>query len=262
MRAECLVLLAICIALISSKSLSEFRIFNGNDASEGEFPYQASFRKKDAIEGYRHFCGAVIINNRFLLTAAHCCYFGFKGVGDAIVVVGALRRSGDGITMDVNKVTPHEDHDVWTMKNDIGLIRTVKNIIFSDELQPIALPIEYDVVDKKQLIASGWGKVGTETRPVLLQYVEVLALNLDECKKSHHSTISNRVYDSNVCTYGKFNASPCEGDSGERIKFKRNSNEIYHFYITNIGGPLVDPIHRTLVGLVSWGSKASENKIS
>lgn len=213
MIVERIILLAICITLASAKGLSQFRIYSGSDAIEGEFPYQASFRPKTVNNNYEHTCGAAIINHRFLLTAAHCCYFGFKGVGDAIVVVGALHRSGDGISMDIDKITPHKDHDQDTNLNDIALIRTVKNIIFSNELQPIALPIEYNVADDRKMIISGWGEIGPDIDPFVLQYVEVPTLTLEECRNIYNDS-PTYIYDSSICTLGKYNANPCVGDSG------------------------------------------------
>lgn len=65
MLAKVLVLSAVVALAIASPF--EGRIVGGDDASPGQFPYQISLRIKDS-----HTCGGSIIDNEWILTAAHC----------------------------------------------------------------------------------------------------------------------------------------------------------------------------------------------
>ncbi|GIY40332.1 trypsin-1 [Caerostris extrusa] len=47
------------------------KIVGGEKAKENEFPFQASLQKWSRF-GYFHTCGAVLIADEWLLTAAHC----------------------------------------------------------------------------------------------------------------------------------------------------------------------------------------------
>ena len=47
--------------------MRQARIKGGNSAKVGEFPWLVSVRVNGG-----HFCGGSLINNRFVLTAAHC----------------------------------------------------------------------------------------------------------------------------------------------------------------------------------------------
>ena len=47
------------------------RIVGGNQAYQGEFPYQISLQRS-GILGYSHSCGGSIYSNMTILNAAHC----------------------------------------------------------------------------------------------------------------------------------------------------------------------------------------------
>lgn len=210
MRAGILISFAVCIAVASSKIESQFRIFDGSDAVEGQFPYQAAIRSK---HDNKHHCGAAILNKRYLLTAAHCTKFDYSKPDYIKVVVGALHRSNGGVVMEVDKITPHKEFDPFYLKNDIALIRTAKEIKFNDQVQPIPLPTE-DIDEGKSLVVSGWGKTGPNSRPDILQHIEVRTMDSDECDKFFKDNYSFYLYSTNVCAKSANKKSTCQGDSG------------------------------------------------
>lgn len=153
----CLVVFAI-LSVTVAKHLYEPRIRKGQDAEEGQFPYTVSLRSR----GEYHYCGATILSARFLLTAAHCCRLGYAKPENVMAVVGALRQSVGGVRYDLDTITAHEKFNLETMKTsiyDVGILRTVKEIIFTNLIQPIALT-KVDLPDDRptQVITSGWGK--------------------------------------------------------------------------------------------------------
>lgn len=52
---------------LGAKSNWDGRIVGGKDADIEDFPYQVSLRFLDD-----HFCGASILSEKYVLTAAHC----------------------------------------------------------------------------------------------------------------------------------------------------------------------------------------------
>lgn len=132
------------------------RIVGGKDVKEGQIPYQVSLRLPAAD---LHFCGGAIISNRFILTAAHCMADLESRPRFVIAVVGSV-HTNQGIRIKIDKITSHEDWNRTKHINDISLLRTAVVIIFSDNIQPIALPSKQNLppVENTRALLSGWGK--------------------------------------------------------------------------------------------------------
>ena len=54
------------------QQVGQGRIVGGEEAVDGEFPWQVSLRQITGI-GATHFCGGSVIDKDWVLTAAHCC---------------------------------------------------------------------------------------------------------------------------------------------------------------------------------------------
>lgn len=129
------------------------------------------------------------MTKRFLLTAAHCTTGLNLYPSLFVAVVGANRRHFDGVTYRLNKVMRHEEFNLYSISNDISLLRTAKEITFTANIQPIALPKQNDLGNTRVVI-SGWGKRGANKilLPSVLQYAELTTLNHQECEKRFEGT--------------------------------------------------------------------------
>ena len=58
---------------IQSNSERHNRIVGGENAEKGEFPWQISLRRKSS-NTWRHTCGGSLLNEQWVLTAAHCVH--------------------------------------------------------------------------------------------------------------------------------------------------------------------------------------------
>lgn len=141
------------------------RIFGGEGASIGQFPYQVSLQLRSSGDNFVHFCGGSIMTSRYVLTAAHCFIERFPELSNYRVVVGAhdVHGSDDGTAHGIGRFTLHQDYSIniteinGTILNDIALIETDSPIRFNKLVAPIALHAKF-FEDGTRAIASGWGR--------------------------------------------------------------------------------------------------------
>lgn len=173
MKTINVILLAFCAVLASfnEAKVIDFpgvdvtRIVGGEDAEEGQFPYQVSLRRRGIIDG--HFCGGSIVSSRFVLTAAHCTQQQNSRPRNVIVVVGALDRFEGGTPMDVEQIINHPKYNPSQNLHDISLIFTKEAIEFSKLVQPIALPKTRFVAEQDtSIVLSGWGRTWVSHIPL------------------------------------------------------------------------------------------------
>lgn len=133
---------------------SAFGFVGGKNAHEGQFPYQVSLRKK---ENNQHYCSGSILSSHFVLTSAYCV-FEYHGRPQRIyLVVGALYRLEGGVDVDISKITIPRYFSRHTMREDIALLRTVQEIVFTNLIQPIPLPTQNLPEQNVAVHVAGWG---------------------------------------------------------------------------------------------------------
>lgn len=106
------------------------RIVNGETARQ-IIPYQASLRvsiRDRASFGRGHTCGAVLITDRVLLTAAHCLYDDaqLRTAFDLRVALASLNRnhySAETIVRPLRRIVVHPEYRrSQSVRHDIGIL--------------------------------------------------------------------------------------------------------------------------------------------
>lgn len=142
--------------LLKTISTHSERIVGGKDAPAGEFPYQASLRGNN---GKTPFCGGTIIAKRFILTAAQCTQRHHSQPKNVQVVVGARLLSSGGTHYALDRIVNHPRFNILTIENDVSVLRTVRSITWTRNIQRIALPESGLPIHGDLLaIVSGWGQ--------------------------------------------------------------------------------------------------------
>ncbi|XP_037871589.1 chymotrypsin-2 [Bombyx mori] len=198
------------------------RVVGGVTVPDGRIPYQASLRTLFNS----HFCGGSILNEKWVLTAAHCT------VGQSHltmqVVVGTNNLHIGGEHHSVESIIIHSDYNSMAISNDVSLVKVSNDIVFNDNVQSIQLPDD-DTDVGADVMLSGWGRLSYPgVYPNHLQMLNLTSLSVELCQDIFVGI--NPVFSTQICAMTKVGEGACHGDSG---------------------GPLVEG--NTVVGVVSWG---------
>ncbi|OWF48873.1 chymotrypsinogen A-like [Mizuhopecten yessoensis] len=218
------------ITIYPSTVNPRLRIVGGQSALEGEWPWQVSFHD---VTG--HFCGGSLINDQWVVTAAHCLQR--HTPTDVTIYLGEHHL--DNVTGNENKLTTSEwvVHPTYAPSqrgtpNDIALVKLDRAVdITGNYVRTACLPGSMDVFDETDhCVISGWGNSMGTADEKYLQHISVPITPSSACNDSWNGVINN----GHVCV-GHGDVGACGGDSG---------------------GPLVclRDDHYILVGVTSWGS--------
>jgi secreted trypsin-like serine protease len=179
--AASLVLAAIVLPLHSGLALSgsdsgsgsggAARVVGGEPPAEGRYPFVASLQKVGATGASAHFCGGSLIDETWVLTAAHC----LRSVtaGEFRVVVGATRLSaGDGQVRSPAeiRIAPGYDGDS-THGADVALVRLSAPVDGIEPVEPVRPSERARWEPGDRAVVVGWGvtsEAGTAASDELL----------------------------------------------------------------------------------------------
>lgn len=186
----------------------EERIVGGDVAEPNSIPYQVSFEDSGS-----HICGGSVINEDFVLTAGHCCYYGSAEYSTVVAGEHDLGEdSGKEQRRDVAEIISHEDFDYSTISNDVCLLRLAEPFELNDDVKAVALPEQGQLFESGSAIVSGWGTLhsGDFSLPDLLHVVEVPIVTDEDCADAYGNDL---IADQMICA-GESGKDSCQGDSG------------------------------------------------
>nr|XP_030705858.1 kallikrein-7-like [Globicephala melas] len=193
------------------------KIIDGMPCLTGAQPWQVAL-----LRGNQLYCGGVLVNEHWVLTAAHCLMNSYNvHMGSEDLSRGQKIRA----TMSFR----HPDYSTQSQANDLMLVKLRTPAKLSSTVKKVNLPSRCEPPGTTCTV-SGWGTTTSPiaTFPEKLMCTDVDIISSEDCRKVYR----NLLGDSMLCA-GIPNSSTnaCNGDSG---------------------GPLM--CKGTLQGLVSWGA--------
>ncbi|XP_061466899.1 prothrombin [Rhineura floridana] len=228
------------------------RIVKGSDSELGSAPWQVMLFRRSPQE---LLCGASLISDRWVLTAAHCIFYppwdkNFTK-DDLLVRIGKYNRkiyerNMEKIVM-LEKIIIHPKYN-WkeNLDRDIALLLLKKPIPFSDYIHPVCLPTK-EIVQSLMLSGykgrvTGWGNLfetwtsGGAPLPSILQQVNLPIVPQDTCRASTKIKITDNMFCAGYSPEDSQRGDACEGDSGGPFVMKSPTDNRWY-----------------QVGIVSWG---------
>lgn len=226
--------LLVILALAESDSRSKYaRIVGGRDATDVPWIVPFIHHKTGSVYG-NQFCAGTIINESWVLTAAHCTinrepsrFYIWAGVVD-------LRDTSSGQSRDILTIHSHEDYNSRTLVNDISVIELESPLELNDDVVAIDIANVGNPEDTGQEYSiAGWGsldKAGKKFPHVLQELEGVPHYDIRACKQR----LTDISLTTHICAGGNTGYDACTGDSGGPMWLYVNSTPM-------------------LYGITSWG---------
>lgn len=176
---------------------------------DGQVPWQAALFVKGSFQ-----CGGSILNDRWILTAAHCVKQ--NGIivdpNETDILLGSVLLNS-GVLYRMHHIAVHSRYleGGYGQVFDIAVMQTLNvRIKFTPNIQPIPLS-DKTIRAGVTATASGWGRTSTGSTPLNLQVLQVKTISYDDCKKVFGSILFDFT---SFCTLTQAGQGICYGDSG------------------------------------------------
>uniref|UniRef100_A0A1L8EIQ4 Putative trypsin-like serine protease n=1 Tax=Haematobia irritans TaxID=7368 RepID=A0A1L8EIQ4_HAEIR len=234
------------ISTLETQAIWTKKFLAKREAVPHSAPYVVSIQLMTPNEGLVHYCAGTIINQHWILTAAHCLT-NPQMVANSVIVAGChdIHSRDESQNVQLRHIDYYVRHELYlggANPYDIALIYTKEPLIFDKFVQPANLP-EQDAMPDGYGTLYGWGNVSMTIVPKYphkLQQANMPILDLELCEQVLASS-GMQLHETNLCT-GPLTGgvSICTADSGGPL-------------IQNVDNGIYGEAIHTVIGIVSWG---------
>ncbi|CAC5367331.1 Trypsin beta,Trypsin delta/gamma-like protein CG30031,Trypsin alpha,Chymotrypsin-like serine proteinase [Mytilus coruscus] len=189
------------------------KIVGGSNADITTYPWQVSLQMRSG-SGWYHICGGSIIDNNWIVTAAHCV--DGSSANTLRIAAGMTKLSDTSRTVrSLARIIMHPNYSSSRpgYPNDIALLELSQSLTFGATMNKIAVPTTQDFTGSTCSL-SGWGRLsGSGSSPDNLKDVQMTIISNSECSTRWASVTGAAINDGNICIL-ESGKSACSGDSG------------------------------------------------
>nr|XP_015803106.2 granzyme A isoform X1 [Nothobranchius furzeri] len=203
------------VILLTASSGHSSEIINGKEVQQHSLPFMA------LLENDKPMCGGVLIDPKWVLTAAHC-----RDIKTVLLGVHSIKDKAKEKNFrqvrKVKKSIPHPCFDKDERVNDLRLLKLDKAVKLTKWVS--ALKLNYNVKEPtagSRCLVAGWGKTNNRVDKMsdVLMSVNVTVIDRVKCNSPDYYNFNPVITKSMICagSDGKNVADSCQGDSGGPI---------------------------------------------
>ncbi|XP_031327655.1 CLIP domain-containing serine protease 14D-like [Photinus pyralis] len=233
------------------------RLLGGNIASLFEVPWMALL-SYETPNGTEFRCSGSVINNRYILTSAHCLSknreIKLKEVrcgehnlntlvdceGEDVTAYNTKMCAPPVQDIGIEEIIAHPGYNLKSFTNDIGLIRLERPLnVVAENVQPICLPVYTTLKNTTRwFTVTSWGLTGVKSAE--LHKITNEIVSQEQCQKAYAPVLPMQINEDHLCATQK-HEQICYGNSGDPLQIE-----------TILDGD----IHNVQYGIFSFGPRS------
>ncbi|XP_034450823.1 granzyme K-like isoform X3 [Hippoglossus hippoglossus] len=199
-----------CMVLLIVHSSDGSEIISGTEVTPHSLPYMA------LLQTTTQYCGGILIDESWVLTAAHC-----KDVKTVLLGVHSIKANEEN-SRQVIKVLehfPHPGYDSDTRVNDLMLLKLDKPVKETKTVKYLKLDDAIkDPAAGTSCMVAGWGQTNKDVEKMsdVLMSVTVTVVDREKCNSAEYYNGTPVITSGMICagSDGTNEADTCGGDSG------------------------------------------------